>query len=152
MFKKLVLTLFCLSLFACTSANAKVQTPEPTALEIRQMQTRVYEIKSKKQLMEAIVNVLQDRDYIINESSYNLGVISGYRECKEKYAYVRYETSVQINELNAQSYKVRTNFMKKNIDPAGNPSTPIDIKNPETMYREFFSQLDKSLFIESQGI
>ncbi|EKE03525.1 MAG: hypothetical protein ACD_20C00191G0002 [uncultured bacterium] len=120
------------------------------------MQTRTYEIKNKKELMEAIVNVLQDRGYLINESNYNLGVISGYKESKEKAflgkRFVRFETSVQINELNNKSYKVRTNFIKKALDPMGNPSTKKDIKNPEEFYREFFSQLDKSLFIESQGI
>lgn len=152
MFKKIILILFCFSLSVCNSAFAKTTKAPTSSLEIRQMQTRTYEVKSKKQLMEAIVNVLQDRDYLINESNYNLGVVSGYKECKEGHIYVRYETSVQINELNTSNYKVRTNFMKKNIDPMGNPSTLIDIKNPEEMYREFFSQLDKSLFIEFQGI
>lgn len=152
MFKKIILIIFCFCLTVCTPAFAKAKKAPASSLEIRQMQTRIYEVKSKKQLMEAIVNVLQDRDYLINESNYNLGVVSGYKECKENHIYVRYETSVQINEANTKSYKVRTNFIKKNIDPMGNPSTPIDIKNPEEVYREFFSQLDKSLFIESQGI
>ena len=152
MLKKIFTVLFCLSLITCLPTFAKGKAPEPTALELRQMQTRSYEIKDKKELMEAIVNVLQDRDYLINESSYNLGVISGYKECKEGYRYVRYETSVQINELKKDNYKVRTNFIKKNITPTGETTTQIDVKNPEEFYREFFSQLDKSLFIESQGI
>lgn len=152
MLKKIITILFCFSLTACSPALAKGKTPPVSALEIRQMQTRTYEVKDKKQLMEAIVNVLQDRDYLINESNYNLGVVSGYKECKEGYHYARYETSVQINELNTKSYKVRTNFIKKNLDPTGNPSTQVDIKNPEEFYMEFFTQLNKSLFIESQGI
>lgn len=155
MFKKFILILFCFSLAICSPAFAKKKAAV-SSLEIRQMQTRTYEVKSKKELMEAIVNVLQDRDYLINESNYNLGVVSGYKECKEQIPlgshYVRYETSVQVNELNSSSYKVRTNFIKKNIDPYGGPSTQIDIKNSEEFYRDFFSQLNKSLFIESQGI
>jgi len=155
MFKKIILILFCFGLAIYSPTFAK-EKPATSSLEIRQMQTRSYEVKDKKELMEAIVNVLQDRDYLINESSYNLGVISGYKECKEKVPlgsrYVRYETSVQINELKKDNYKVRTNFIKKNIDPTGDATTQIDIKNPEEFYREFFSQLDKSLFIESQGI
>jgi len=155
MFKKILTVLFCLSIITCLPTYAKGKAPA-SALEIRQMQTRTYDIKDKKELMEAIVNVLQDRDYLINESSYSLGVISGYKECKEKVSlgslYVRYETSVQINELGLNKYKVRTNFLKKNIDPYGNPTSQIDVKNPEELYRDFFSQLDKSLFIESQGI
>mgnify|MGYP001363843955 CR=1 FL=1 len=154
MLKKNLLILFCLSLTLCLPSYAK-KNPAASALEIRQMQTRTYDIKNKKQLMEAIVNVLQDRDYLLNESSYNLGVVSGYKECQEKIFmgshYVRYETSVQVNEL-GNKYKVRTNFIKKNIDPLGNSTTQIDIQNPEEFYRDFFSQLDKSLFIESQGI
>jgi hypothetical protein len=154
MFKKIILVLACLSLTVCLPTFAKEEGA--SSLEIRQMQTRTYDIKNKKELMEAIVNVLQDRGYLINESNYNLGVVSGYKEAKEKVflgsRFVRYETSVQINELNGKSYKVRTNFIKKNLDLMGNPSTKKDIKNPEEFYREFFSQLDKSLFIESQGI
>lgn len=152
MLKKIILILFCLSLVSGTPTFAKGKKAEVSSLEIRQMQTRAYEVKDKKELMEAIVNVLQDRDYLINESNYNLGVISGYKECKEKSRYVRYETSVQINELKADNYKVRTNFIKKNIDPTGTATTQIDVKNPEEFYRDFFSQLNKSLFIESQGI
>lgn len=151
MLKKFILAIFCLSLTISSTAFAK-QKPASTALEIRQMQTRTYEIKDKKQLMEGIVNVLQDRDYLINESNYNLGVISGYKESKEGYRYVRYETSVQINELNSNKYKVRTNYMKKAIDQTGTASSQIDVKNPEEFYRDFFSQLSKSLFIEEQGI
>ena len=154
MFKKIILVLTCLSFIACLPAFA--QKEAATALEIRQMQTRTYDVKSKKQLMEAIVNVLQDRGYLINESNYNLGVISGYQEVKEKkflgYRYVRYETSVQVNQFKNKNYKVRTNFIKKALDAMGNPSTVKDIKNPEELYRKFFSQLDKSLFIERQGI
>lgn len=129
---------------------------EFTALELRQMQTRTYEVSDKKQLMEAIVNVLQDRGYLVEESNYSLGVISGYKECKEKrflgHRYVRYETSVQLNDFSNKNYKVRTNFIKKKIDLYGNPASMIDIKNPEEIYGEFFSQLDKSLFIEKEGI
>lgn len=156
MIKKIFTVLICMCITACLPAFSKGRAPEASSLEIRQMQTRTYDIKSKKELMEAIVNVLQDRDYLINESSYNLGVISGYRECKEKSfwgtRYVRYETSVQINELSHDKYKVRTNFIKKNIDPTGSVTTQIDVKNPEEYYRNFFTQLNKSLFIESQGI
>ncbi|OGI00621.1 MAG: hypothetical protein A2Y25_04515 [Candidatus Melainabacteria bacterium GWF2_37_15] len=156
MFKKIILILACFSLIGCLPAFAEKESA--TALEIRQMQTRTYEVKNQKQLMEAMVNVLQDRGYLINESNYNLGVISGYKECKEKRflgsQFVRYETSVQINQQNNKSYKVRTNYIKKLMDVYGNPSTQKDIKIPEQeqFYREFFSDLDKSLFIEKQGI
>lgn len=153
MLKKILSLLFCFNLIIGSSVFAKENA---SSLEIRQMQTRTYEVKNKKELMEGLVNVLQDRDYLINESNYNLGVISGYRECKEKAFwgshYVRYETSVQINELTGSKYKVRTNFIKKNIDPMGSVTTQINIQNPEEFYRGFFTQLDKSLFIESQGI
>lgn len=152
MFKKIILIVFCFGLTICSPAFAKGKAIPASSLEIRQMQTRTYEVKNKKELMEAIVNVLQDRDYLINESNYNLGVISGYKECNEGYHYARYETSVQINELNPNSYKVRTNFSKKNMDPTGTVTTQINIKNAEEIYREFFTQLNKSLFIESQGI
>ena len=156
MLKKIILILFCCSLTIYAPVFAKGKVAAVSSLEIRQMQTRTYEVKDKKELMEAIVNVLQDRDYLINESSYNLGMISGYKECKESVFlgshYVRYETSVQINELNSKSYKVRTNFSKKNIDPTGTVTTQINIPNQEEFYREFFTQLNKSLFIESQGI
>lgn len=153
MLKKIILTLFCLSLTLNLQAFSKENA---SALEIRQMQTRTYDVKNKKELMEGIVNVLQDRDYLINESSYNLGVVTGYKETKEKAfmgsRYVRYETSVQVNELNGSKYKVRTNFIKKNIDPTGSVTTQINIQNPEEFYRDFFTQLNKSLFIEAQGI
>ena len=56
------------------------KAPQKTQLEIRQMQTRTYQIKDKKLLMQAMLNVLQDDDFIIEQVNMDLGFFNAQKE------------------------------------------------------------------------
>ncbi|MCX6140874.1 MAG: hypothetical protein NTX15_08620 [Candidatus Kapabacteria bacterium] len=59
------------------------------------------------------------------------------------------EVSVNVSELGSRC-KVRANFQAKVIDNVGNPVEVYAIQDPK-YYQEFFTKVDKGIFIQKQG-
>lgn len=170
MFKKIILILFCFSLTICTPAFAKVKAPA-SSLEIRQMQTRNYEGVDKALVMKAILNVLQDEGFIVNNANPLLGFISGAKEfdVTDKTIDIQKEFGISRNSLNwkgirvatieatanvtefGKEMKVRINFKRKLLNAYGNAQIINDIDD-EKYYQDFFAKVDKATFIQKQKI
>jgi len=143
--------------------------PQMSQLEIREMQTRSYENGgvSFKQVMKAIINVLQDDGFIIKNADKELGFITAVQETDVETPWgsafaigfgdqqPRYpknainEGSVNITER-GKRMQVRAIFQKKVLDNLGGTSSVHQITNLE-YYQKFFSKVDKGLFLEKQG-
>ncbi len=174
MLKKILLILFimCLAL----PVNAKKRQAETiitpmTQLEKRQFQTRTYESTDKALVMKAMLNVLQDEGFIVYNANPLLGFIYGVKDfdtsdpnidiSKEfglsksrlnwngvKVATI--ETTANITEY-GKKMRVRVNFKRKLLNVYGNAQFIDDI-NDETYYQEFFSKVDKAIFLQKQNI
>ncbi|MBC8125346.1 MAG: hypothetical protein H7X70_06395 [Candidatus Kapabacteria bacterium] len=59
------------------------------------------------------------------------------------------EVSINISELGRRS-KVRANFQAKILDNVGSPVEVYPIQDPK-YYQEFFTKVDKGIFIQKQG-
>ncbi len=174
MLKKIFLILFviCLAVpvFAKKQAQEDIITPM-TQLEKRQFQTRTYESNDKALVMKAMLNVLQDEGFIVYNANPLLGFIYGVKDfdtsdpnidiSKEfglskarlnlngvKVATV--ETTANITEY-GKSMRVRVNFKRKLLNVYGNAQFIDDI-NDENYYQEFFSKVDKAIFLQKQKI
>ncbi|MCC6221440.1 MAG: hypothetical protein IT291_09400 [Deltaproteobacteria bacterium] len=154
---------------ACTPLHPK---PERTQLEIRQMQTREYESVQGglRQVMKALINTLQDAGFIIQSADKELGFITAQKETdiEDKwnsfFAHLgatqgqpaRYtknsilECSVNVTEFGS-NIRVRANFQNKVQDNFGATVLVQQLDNP-LFYQEFFSKVDKGIFIERQGL
>jgi len=145
------------------------KAPQKTQLEIRQMQTRTYEIKDRKLVMKAMLNVLQDDDFIIEQVNMDLGFFNAQKEVDvenagEKFwqtfwwgkAYATYKKN-QIIDVTANisefgdDMRVRVNFRVKVMNNKGGVELVRQIDNPQ-YYQEFFSKVDKGIFIEKEKI
>lgn len=174
MIKKILLILFiiCLAL----PVNAKKRQAETiitpmTQLEKRQFQTRSYESTDKALVMKAMLNVLQDEGFIVYNANPLLGFIYGVKDfdtsdpnidiTKEfglsksrlnwngvKVATI--ETTANVTEY-GKKMRVRINFKRKLLNVYGNAQFIDDI-NDETYYQEFFSKVDKAIFLQKQKI
>ena len=157
----------CLSSFsACTFAPPK---PPRTQLQIREMQTRSYDNKvgNFKRVMKAVINVLQDDGFIIKNADKELGFITAVKEYDVTNTWERglsmtfgnnqsryrnnvvMESSVNLTEVN-KGVRVRALFQKKTLDNFGAAYGIEHVERPE-FYQEFFSKVDKGLFLEEQG-
>lgn len=174
MIKRLLLILFvmCLALpvNARKSAQETIITPM-TQLEKRQFQTRTYETIDKPLVMKAMLNVLQDEGFIVYNANPLLGFIYGVKDfdtsdpnidiSKEfglskarlnwngvKVATI--ETTANVTEY-GKSIRVRVNFKRKLLNVYGNAQF-IDDVNDENYYQDFFSKVDKAIFLQKQKI
>lgn len=174
MLKNFILIIFVLFLALPVPARKAQQeeiiTPM-TQLEKRQFQTRTYESNDKALVMKAMLNVLQDEGFIVYNANPLLGFIYGVKDfdtsdpnidiSKEfglskarlnwngvKVATV--ETTANITEY-GKSMRVRVNFKRKLLNVYGNAQFIDDI-NDETYYQDFFSKVDKAIFLQKQKI
>lgn len=60
------------------------------------------------------------------------------------------EASINVSELGRRS-KVRANFQAKILDNNGNP-VDVSAVDDAKFYQDFFSKVDKSIFIQKQGL
>ena len=155
-----------ISVEAKTDKN-EVITPQ-TQLQKRQYQTRQYSNISKESLMKAMLNVLQDEGFIVNNANSLLGFISGAKEFSPKDKNIDIEQEfgtkkglagavVAVVESTAnvseygKDFKVRINFKRKLLNAYGN-AYKIDEVTDEQYYQNFFAKVDKAIFIQKQKI
>lgn len=150
---------------------AEVMQSQTTQLEKRQFQTRTFPAKDKALVMKAMLNVLQDEGFIVNNANPLLGFISGAKEfdVKDKSIDIQKEfgkskgklfwsgVTVAVIEATANvtemgnEIKVRINFKRKLLNVYGNAQS-IDEINDAEYYQDFFAKVDKAIFIQKQKI
>lgn len=174
MLKRLLVVLFVLCLALPVSARKKQQesiiTPM-TQLEKRQFQTRTYETIDKPLIMKAMLNVLQDEGFIVYNANPLLGFIYGVKDfdTSDKNIDISKEFGLSKSRLNlngirvatiettanvteyGKSMRVRVNFKRKLLNIYGNAQF-IDDVNDENYYQDFFSKVDKAIFLQKQKI
>lgn len=169
--KKILLALLLITLVGSitpTFAKAKneIITPQ-TQLQKRQYQTRQYSNIDKATIMKAMLNVLQDQGFIVNNANSLLGFISGDKEFsandktidfeKEFGAKKKIGTVVAVVNATAniseygKTYRVRVNFKRKLLNGYGSPISIEEITE-DAYYQDFFSKVDKAIFIQKQKI
>ncbi len=168
------LTLFLLAFSGCgtTSVPGMVlskKDKQKSQLEIREMQTRTFQTKDNQLVMKAMLNVLQDDDYIIEQINIEMGFFNAQKEVDveegdEKFwqrfwwgkAYATYKKN-QIIDVTAnvsdfgEEMRVRVNFRVKVMDNKGGVVIVRQVDDPE-YYQKFFSKVDKGIFIEKEKI
>ncbi len=170
--KKIFVLILFLSVIAVNPVFAKknsneVITPQ-TQLEKRQYQTRQYNNIPKPVLMKAMLNVLQDEGFIVNNANSLLGFISGAKEFSPKDKTIDIEkefgtkkgmlgavvavveTTANVSEY-GREMRVRVNFKRKLLNAYGN-AYKIEEVTDEQYYQNFFSKVDKAIFIQKQKI
>jgi hypothetical protein len=162
----LVLSLL-ISIFVLSCATTSL-TPEKTQLQIREFQTRTYDTKDTKMVMKALLNVLQDEGFIVKNAVVDLGLISAEKEVDiegfgEKFLALLFlganatwrknlilEATANVSEFGDKT-RVRINFQAKILDNAGRV-VKIEQVDDEKYYQDFFSKVDKGIFIEREKI
>lgn len=72
---------FCLS--GCLPVRPNVNPPQITQLQARAIQTRVYDGLDRKDVMKAVLNVLQDEGFLVRYGDMELGLLSADKELVE---------------------------------------------------------------------
>ena len=153
--------------FAIGCATTGV-TPTKTQLQIREFQTRSYETNDVKMVMKAMLNVLQDDGFIVKNANVELGFLTATKEVdveSKGEAFVAalflgtqarwkknsiIESTANVSEFGKQC-RVRVNFQVKVMDNKGGVLEVKQIED-ERYYQEFFSKVDKGIFIQKEKL
>ena len=156
------------TLSGCISFGGRTEPPPPkrTALELRQMQTRKYEDVEKATALRASINVLQDLGFNLRSADADLGILMA-----EKWSHVPHtekemkkarkkgralaeslvlECTVNVSPFGRAS-RVRTTFLEKWLSGTGAVLKASLVEDPR-VYQDFFSNLNKGIFFEREGV
>lgn len=151
--------------FGCATRGI---TPEKTQLQIREFQTRTYETNDTKMIMKAMINVLQDDGFIVKNAVLDLGLVTAEKsvdiEDPSEAGWAKFwwgkmatwkkasiiECTANISDYGNQ-VRVRVNFQMKLLDNKGGI---VEIKqiDDEKYYQDFFSKVDKGIFIQKEKL
>lgn len=143
------------------------KTPPKTQLEIREFQTRVFDTKDSKLVVKALLNVLQDEGFMVKNVDIQLGFLSAAKEIdlgsgpffsftttsKDEQRWNKtqvIEVTANVTEFGKQC-KVRANFQKKILDNLG-AVTEVGPILDEKYYQDFFSKVDKGVFLQKEDL
>lgn len=163
----LKITLFSFIALFFTGCSTFAPAPQKTQLEIRQMQTHVYDVQDFHLVMKAMLNVLQDEGFMVKNVQLNLGFLTATKEVDVESRMVRIwgggfaspdrwlkmsilSATANVSEF-GQRTKVRVNFQIKKVDNYGAVVGVYQVQSPE-FYQDFFSKVSKSIFIQEENI
>lgn len=121
------------TLFACGAKQKNILETSKSQVNLRSMQSRVFDTADRKRLLKTIIATMQDLAFLIDNADLDLGTVSGTRMSEY---YMR--MTVSVRPRGAQQSIVRCNAQH-------NLKT---VEDPEP-YQAFFSALSKALFLEA---
>ncbi len=161
-------SLSLLFVFALSCAPAANVAPEKTQLQIREFQTRTFDVDNELMVMKTVASVLLDDGFIIKDAETELGIISATKEVdiengSEKFFSILFfganarwaknsviESTVNVSKFGKQ-VKVRVIFQVKSMNNRGEVMLVQQVDD-EQYYQDFFSKVDKGIFIQKEGI
>ena len=144
------------------------QIQEKTQFQIRQIQTRTYEISESELVMKAMLNVLQDDGFIVKTAVPEIGLLTATKEIDIENMSesmpsfffggdnARWKKNSVIETTCNVSYfkdkcKIRVNFTQKILDNLGGIMKIRQIYD-QRFYQAFFLKVDKSIYIQKMGL
>jgi len=121
----------------CATNQKQIMTAELSQVALRSIQSRAFDTTDKKLMLRSVISTMQDLDFLIQDSSLDLGTVTG-----QKYSgMVVVKMSVMVKERNAKQLLVRAN-VEYGIKAVDDPKT----------YQDFFAALEKSVFLTAQQV
>lgn len=112
-----------------------LDTGEQSQLQKRSYQTRVFDTNDKEKVMRGVISTLQDLSFVLERADMMLGTVSGTKFQQG----LSIRMTVSIRPKGGSQMVVRANG-QLNVQPIEDPKA----------YQDFFSSLEKSLFLTAQ--
>lgn len=123
-------------LAGCASTNDRVlDVGDQTQLQKRSYQSRTFETADKEKVMRATISTLQDLGFVIDRADLLLGSVSGTKLDQHQ---IKITVSVRPKGTDRMIVRANAQF---NITPIEDPKH----------YQDFFSSLEKSLFLTAHA-
>ena len=110
--------------------------PSEEQTKLRNMQTRTFEVASREEALRGIIAALQDLGFIIERANEPLGLVTASRFAEPNF-YDVLSVTVTARAQAAGGMLIRANAIYNN-EPVTDPE----------VYRNFFTTLERSMFID----
>jgi len=121
----------------CATNQNQILATDQSQVALRNIQSRAFDTTDKKLMLRSVISTMQDLDFLIQDSSLDLGTVTG-----QKYSGMTVvKMSVMVKDRNAKQLLVRANA-EYGIKAVEDPKT----------YQDFFSALEKSVFLTAQQV
>ena len=129
--------LVCVSLLSgCATTNQRVlDMGDETQLQKRSYQSRTFETGDKEKVLRAAISTLQDLGFVIDRADLMLGSVSATKQDRN---IIRITVSVRSKGNDSMLVRANAQF---NVSPIEDPKH----------YQDFFSSLEKSLFLTAHA-
>lgn len=119
-----------------TTANKAFETSE-SQVKLRSMQTRAFDTTDKKKMMQTVISTMQDLEFVIDKADITLGSVTGTKFIRQAVVTM----TVTVRPRGEKQLLVRANA-QYGISSVEDPAT----------YQDFFTALEKSLFLAAQQV
>ena len=122
-------------------------------VQLRSMQTRVFNTSKKKFVMRGVLATLQDLNFVIDKVDADLGTVSGTKLYEEKASFLTPVDNRVREDLDHKTIRITITIQPKSEEQmrvrASLQYKLRSVKDPKP-YQQFFSALSKSLFLSEQ--
>lgn len=132
----IVLCLFFVLAGCATTTNKAFETNE-SQVKIRSMQTRAFDTADKKKMMQTVISTMQDLDFVVDKADLVLGSVTGSKFLNQAVIVM----TVTVRPRGEKQLLVRVNAQYG----------ASSVEDPAT-YQDFFTSLEKSLFLTAQQV
>ncbi len=133
---KLAVFLSLFLVLACATTHERLMDAGMSPVQLRNMQSRVFETAEKEKTMRTVIATLQDLGFIIDKADLDLGSVTGTK--LNTYAL---RMTVTVGPRGESHLVVRANS-QFNIEPVVDPQP----------YVSFFTSLEKAMFLKAQAV
>ena len=133
---RLLVTLGAALLCGCVSSIDQVTKTEQSAVQMRSYQERAFDTADKVQTLRSVIATLQDLDFVLDKADLDLGMVTA-----TKLSGYQLRATVTVRPRGETQMLVRIN--------AGYGEEAVtDLK----FYRDFFTALEKSMFLTAHEV
>ncbi|MCW8914645.1 MAG: hypothetical protein OQK24_02195 [Magnetovibrio sp.] len=133
-----LIAVLVLGLSACQTTGDQVVMSKKSALELRNIQSRIFETSDQSKIYRSVITVMQDLGYAITTVEPEAGIISGNKLAK-------LDLTAAVSQKDENSTRVRANAIVR-VQP-NFPAHQVD--GAEFYQQRFFEPLAQALFLDA---
>jgi hypothetical protein len=136
--KKPIVLCLCISFFiiGCQTTQQRLLDSDSSQVQLRSIQTRVFDTTDKETTLRTIISTLQDLGFVVDKADATLGSVSGTK--LNRYAL---RMTVTVRPRGESQLLVRANAQYE-LKPVTDPEP----------YQHFFTSLQKAMFLTAHQV
>jgi len=140
----LPMILLLLLVVSCATTQDHLLDMDTSQVQLRSIQSRVFDTTDKEKTMRAIIATLQDLGFMLDRADYTLGVVTASKaraDTMQMQVYANLRITVTVRPRGDKQLMVRAS--------AEYQRSPVTDAKP---YQNFFNSLEKAMFLEAHQV